>query len=120
MIDTLQRVSRRLGFAKPLFVVIGVAALALLTAEIFTEISPDQHDALLIPSAIVFLWALIGYVGLNTFPAVPQETEEKPGFIARVKLRFARFFYYGLAIVFVVLTLASIYMTYKLFGIWAG
>lgn len=120
MIDRLQRLSRRLRFAKPVFAVLGLAAFLTLIAEIFVGIRPDQPDAFLIPSALLFLWALLGYVGLNTFPAVPANTDEKLGPVARMKLTAARVLYYGLAIIFLALTVATLYMTFKLIGIWSG
>lgn len=118
MIDRLRVVTVRLQFLKPAFVVLAILAIASLVAEVFFTIVEGEEDALLIPSSIVFLWSLIGFTGLNAFPHVPPDTDESIGVVARLKLRVVRFLYYGLGLVFVALTLAGLYMSYRLFAIW--
>jgi len=98
--------------------VLGLACTGLFTAELFLTVVPGNPDVLLIPSALIVLWSVVGYTGLSIFPAVPPDTAEKIGWPARLRLRLVRLGCYLLASVFALLTIATLYTTVRLIGTW--
>lgn len=119
MIDTLQRISTRLSFLKPVLILLGITALGCGAVEIFMVVIPDADDVLLTPAIVITLWSIIGFTALNSFPHIPDDTQEKLGFLKRLALKFQRAMYYGLATIFAILTVAALYVSYKLLSIWA-
>lgn len=119
MLDILKRGSIRLRFLRPLFIALGIIGLAGITSEIFLTIIPDEEDILLIPSAVLFLWSLVGLIALSTFPNIP-ERDPQAGHFARVKAALVRAWFYLLGLMFVTLAVMSVYLTSKLLGIWMG
>jgi len=97
--------------------VLGLAGTGLFTAELFLTVVPGSPDVLLIPCALLVLWSVVGYTGLSIFPAVPPDTAEKIGWLARLRLRLVRFLCFLLALVFVILTLAALYTSLRLISI---
>lgn len=120
MIDQFQKYAERLQFLKPVCILLGLIAGVLLGVEIFGNPVPEREDALLIPSAVLLLWSILGFIGLNTFGNVPENTTEKIGFVARLGLKFRRFGFWLFAILFVLLGAATLLTTYRVVSIWLG
>jgi hypothetical protein len=117
MLALLKKGSLRLRFLSPLFVALGILGLAGIGSEIFMTIIPGEEDILLIPSAVLFLWSLVGLIALSTFPNVP-EPDPEAAFLVRMKTALVRTWFYVLGLLFVTLAIVSIYLTSKLLGIW--
>lgn len=117
MIDALKIVSKRFRWTKPLAFIIGVVFLSLFLASIF-GLGGIEGDIYLIPSILGFIWSGLFYFMVSTFASVPQQPARDTQFIEKIKVRFKRGIYYVLSIIFVVLTVAMVSLSFKMAGIW--
>jgi hypothetical protein len=117
MIETLGFVSRVLQWAKPLIVVVGIASFALFVCTIF-KLAGFETDTYLMPSVVGTLWSTLFFFLTATFHRVPDKPLANVKWFSRVKIRCKRGFFYVLALLFLVLTLAAIRMSFSMLGIW--
>ncbi|MDZ7686822.1 MAG: hypothetical protein U5O39_19160 [Gammaproteobacteria bacterium] len=118
LIDAFRRYAERLAFLRPVFAIAGVAGLGLAGMEIFGE-GIGEKDYLA-PALVLVLWSLVAFASIGLFKEVPPSPPGEAGFIERTKRRFARGFFSLLAVTFVVLTLAGLFMTYRLISLQGG
>ena len=115
MIEIMSAISRRYPWLKHLSFVLGIPAIAVFTLSL---VYSPEFDAYVIPSTITVLWSLLLYILAVTFPDLPPKPDSEQKFFARFKQRFRRAIFYLMGFVFLFLSIASIYLSFKLFGVW--
>ena len=117
MLEILSAISKKLYWSKSIAMLAGFVFASLFIASIL-DIGSFGTDAILIPSMLGGLWSAIYYILLTLFPSVPLPPGKHEKFFNRIKYRFQRGTYYLLGLIFIFLTIAFIYLSFKLFGIW--
>lgn len=117
MIETLGAFSTKFRWMKPVILLVGVGFFVLFCITIL-GVYGISGDIYLIPSVLGVVWAALFFFMVSTFPHVPPKHTKKSGFFVRVELRLKRGVYHILGAVFVVLTVAVVMLSFKMFGIW--
>ena len=117
MIETLESISKKLRWTKPLVLIIGLICFILFFAAIF-ELKGLNSDIYLIPSVLGVAWAALFFFLLSTFPYVPAKPNKDEKYFAKLKIRVKRVLYHLLSVIFIVLTIAVIIVSFKLLSIW--
>lgn len=119
MIDIFAEISKRIYWVKPIayIVVIGFAGL-FGYAIVFRD--AGDTDVFLIPSFLGVLWSLLLISITSIFPNVPTIPNSDDKLFTRIKIRLKRGLYYILGLLFVILSIAIIFFSLKMFGIWRG
>lgn len=120
MIDALQRIAVRIRALRYVAVVLGVLCLAALAFIILVAPASGPGNRYMVPAIVGFIWCLSAYGFIDTFQSVPQRADRGQGFFARIKLRMYRAWFWLLAAVFILSTLAAVILTFKLGSFWLG
>jgi hypothetical protein len=117
MLKTLSVISLKLYKLKPFVVLfgslcLGVCVLSLLNFDYF------KSEILGIPSLLGGLWSALFLIFLSAFSTVPPVPESDVKFFSKIKMRLLRGTYYLLGIIFIMLTLIVIVISFKFSGIW--
>ncbi|MDZ7842435.1 MAG: hypothetical protein U5R46_16675 [Gammaproteobacteria bacterium] len=118
MIDSLHRIAVRIRPLRHVAVVLGVACLAGLGMIIFGTPASGAGNRFLMPAIVGFIWCLSAYGFIDTFQSVPGRLDSDRGIIARVKRRLYRAWFWFLAALFAVSTLAALFLTIRLGSVW--
>ena len=113
MIDLLRRFSQRyLHWRRPLLIAVAVATVGVL----LSLLSDRQHplSTALIPSLLLLLWSLTGYLVLVTFPQLPGPPGSRMPLLQRWLIHCQRALYSLLALVLLLLSLATSWLSLRL------
>ena len=117
MIDSFQKLAKRMWWIKHIAVVGGVIFLGLLAAIIFS-VDSRLDDQYLIPSILGLLWSWSLYVFISTFQVIPEKADGGGTFFRQVRQRIHRSWYWLIALIFAGTTVAALLLTLKLVSIW--
>lgn len=119
MIDFLASISRKLYWAKTAILILGICLTSLFT---FVVVRTDLFDSdiYLIPSMLGSIWAWLFLFLISSFVKVPGTPSKEIGFFKRLKVKFKRVFYWLLCIVFAILSITVVVMSFRLIMIWQG
>ena len=117
VLETFSVISTRLYWSKPIVVVLGLVFVSVFVASIL-GLGGFDTAALLIPSLLGFFWSAIYFILLTMFPSVPPRPGKEVKLLRRIKIRFQRRMYYLLALILIILTMAILFLSLKLLGIW--
>lgn len=120
MIDALHRVAVRIRPLRRVAVVLGMICLAGLGTILLGAPAAGDSSRLLAPALVGLIWCLSAYGFIDTFQAVPARPGPAHGFFARVKRSALRAWFWFLALLFGVSTLAALFLTFKLGSVWMG
>jgi hypothetical protein len=117
MIEKLQVLSKRIYWLKPLVLLAGAGFLGLFIYTLFggNDISKDVY---LMPSILGVIWALLFSSFTTIFPHAPSKPDKNEKFFRKIIIWLKRGFYYALALLFIALTIAVIFLSFKMFGVW--
>lgn len=118
MIDTLQKLAVRIRPLRYVAVVLGLACLAALAFIVFAMPAASAGNRYLLPAIVGFVWCLSAYGFIDGFQSVPERARRADGFFARVRRTVFRAWFWLLAVVFAASTLAALFLTFKLGGVW--
>ena len=119
MIDIFAELSKRIYWVKPIAYVVVIGFTGLFGYAIVFRDAGDT-DVFLIPSILGVLWSLLLISITSIFPNVPTIPSSDDKFFNRIKIRLKRGIYYILGLLFVILSIAIIFLSLKMFGIWRG
>ena len=117
MIEYLHNTAIKIRWLKPFAVGFGVAALGASLWFLWSATS--NSDLYLIPALLSFTWCLLLYSFIELFSVPPAVSTQTSTFFERVVLKIKYFFYVDLAIIFLLLTILVIYMSYELIYVWS-
>jgi len=117
MIDSLEIVAKRFRWSKPLVFMIGLVFLSLFFGSIF-GLSGISSDIYLIPSVLGVIWSALFFFLVSTYSYIPPKPTNGTKFFFRVKVHFKRGIYHVLGVVFILLTIAVISLSFKMLGVW--
>ncbi len=117
MIDALEIVAKRFRWSKPLVFMIGLVFLSVFLGSIF-GLRGLESDIYLIPSILGIIWSAQFFFLVSTFPSIPPRPTKGTKFFARVKVRVKRGMYHVLGVVFILLTIAVVLLSFKMVGVW--
>jgi len=120
MIDALQRIAVRIRPLRHVAVVLGLACLAGLAVILFAAPPAGDSNRFLVPAFVGFIWCLSAYGFIDTFQSVPERVDPGRGLLARMRRAVARAWFWFLAALFGVSTLAALLLTIKLGSVWLG
>ena len=117
MIDSFQRFANRLWPLRIVAVGAGVFSLVLVVVMMFFS-TTQEDDRYLIPGVLGILWSLSTYAFISTFQSVPEKAKRSDGFLHRLKRNIHRSWYWIIAFIFTGTTVATVFLTFRLFSIW--
>jgi len=117
MIDYVSALSLRLKWLIPCSIFLAFGAFLLFGYVVLSNPS-ESKDIYLIPSILALLWSLITLSILSAFPHVPAKASKEIPYLERVKVSVTRFFYHLLALVFIVLSIVTLWFSIRLITIW--
>ena len=117
MIDSFQRFANRLWPLRIVAVGAGVLSLVLVVVIILFS-TTQEDDRYLIPGVLGILWSLSTYAFISTFQSVPEKAKGSDGFLHRLKRNIHRSWYWIIAFIFTGTTVATVFLTFRLFSIW--
>lgn len=117
MLDSLNRVARRLLPLRTLFLGLAVFAFLMLIVSLFAE-EGGQQGLYAMPALTLFLWALSVFVFILNFAVIPQRQEGKVGMIRRGLQHLQRAWYWLVGLFFLSTTLMLLYVTARLAMLW--
>ena len=117
MLDSLNRVARRLLPLRTLFLGLAVFAFLILIVSLFAE-EGGQQGLYAMPALTLFLWALSVFVFILNFAVIPQRQEGKVGMIRRGLQHLQRAWYWLVGLFFLSTTLMLLYITARLAMLW--
>jgi len=118
VIDALQRIAVRIRLLRYVAVALGLACLAALGFILFAAPASGDASRFLAPAIVGFIWSLSAWGFIDTFQSVPAKTSPGDGLAARIKRTLARAWFWFLAALFAVATLAALFLTFKLGSVW--
>ena len=117
MLETLSSISSKVHWLRPMVVFIGLACLALFFSSLF-NIGYYIEEVYLIPSLAGFIWSLLLFIMLNAFINIPIKSDKKVSFFSNIKYWFVRLGYRILTVIFLVMTVAGLILSFRLFSVW--
>jgi hypothetical protein len=114
----LQLVASRLQPLRPASLVGVFAFLALGAWAVL--VGGEVGNRWVIPALVGLVWSLSLFALLTAFASLPPAPDPAQGFFRRLRLRLARLYYWALALVFILATLVSVYLSYKLTIVWVA
>lgn len=118
MIDSLHRIAVRIRPLRHVAVVLGVACLAGLGIILFGSPASGGGNRFLMPAIVGLIWCLSAYGFIDTFQSVPARMDRDQGIIARLTRGLYRAWFWFLAALFAVSTLAALFLTIRLGSVW--
>lgn len=118
MIDSLHRIAVRIRPLRHVAVVLGAVCLASLGMIIFASPASGGGNRFLMPAIVGFIWCLSAYGFIDTFQSVPARMDRNQGIIARLARSLYRAWFWFLAALFAVSTLAALFLTMRLGSVW--
>lgn len=117
MIDTLQRIARRLRPLRHVALILAFACLAALLVIVFGLPAASDANRFLVPALVGFIWSLSAYGFIDTFQSVPARMDRAGGWMARAGRSLVRAWFWCLAALLGGSTLAALFLTYRLIAV---
>jgi fatty acid desaturase len=119
MLEKLSLISSRLYRLKPFVALFGFLCFVLF---LFSLLNLDyfNSDLLLIPSLLGGLWSALYFILLSFFILIPSRPDNEENFFKKIKIRLLRGIYYFFGAVFILLSLAVLILSIKLFSVWSA
>jgi hypothetical protein len=115
VIDKLRYLAESIRILRLPLIALGFLCLSVAAYVIFANNSAERF---LIPSCGGVLWAMSTYFFIETFRSVPNLGDETLTFFGRQKRKLHRAWYWIIAMVFLITTIAAIFVTSKFISIW--
>ena len=117
MIDSLSKLSRKFVWLRPLLLIVSfIAFIVFGWVVLFT--TGAEKDIYIIPCIVSMLWSISFWLLLSIFPHVPQRTDSKDKLYKRFKIATIRAAYHFVALIFLLLSILTIFLSLKLFNVW--
>ena len=117
MLETLSSISSKLSWLRPIVILVGLGCLGIFCSSLF-DIGYFIQEVYLIPSLAGFIWSLLFFIMLSGFANIPSKSDKKIVFYVRIKHWFLRLAYSILTVIFLLMTVAGLILSFKLFNIW--
>ncbi len=117
MIDRFAKVANTLQILRLPSVIAGVLSSAAMLTVIITS-KTHESDFYLIPSSVGLLWSIATYSFLVNFQSVPNKAESSWSLFERIKRNAIRAWYWLIAVLFVVTTIAVMAISYRMIAVW--
>jgi hypothetical protein len=117
MLEKLSSVSSKTTWLRPIVVMIGLACIAIFCSSLF-NIGHYIEEVYLIPSLAGFIWSLLLFIMLNTFVNIPNKSDKKATFFGKLKYWFVRLGYRLLTFISLLMTVAGLILSFRLFSVW--
>jgi hypothetical protein len=98
-------------------VIIGLACLVIFCSSLF-NIGYYIEEVYLIPSLLGFIWSLLLFIMLTAVVNIPIRSDNKVTFFTKIKYWFVRLGYRVLTVIFVLMTVAGLTLSFRLFSVW--
>ena len=92
----------------------GFIFLGLFCSSLF-DIGQFIEEVYLIPSLADFIWSVLFFILLNAFESIPVKPNGKFAFFSKIKYWFVRLGYRILLVIFVLMTVAGLIVSFRLF-----
>lgn len=112
VLDRLKTWAGKFIIMKPLLVILALVFAGLACYWLFAD--NTDSNGYLVASIAALLWSLIGYFVLAVFPFVPPKPDSTERLFPRLKRRIVRGLYGFAFILFVVMSLATLWLTLRL------
>ncbi|MDP6376274.1 MAG: hypothetical protein QF921_18050 [Pseudomonadales bacterium] len=121
-LERLQCIARPLTPLRyvPLAAAFAFAALFLVSALDIEALRGEAPERYTIPALLGVLWSLAIFSFIVSFREVPPPVPQDAGLVARLRVRFARAYYWLLAGSLAFLTFAVAYLSYRLLSVWSS
>jgi hypothetical protein len=96
---------------------LGLVCLSVFSSSLF-DVGYFIEEVYLIPSLTGFIWSVLLFIMLNAFVNMPIKSDGEVGFFTRVKYGLARLGYSILAIIFLLMSVAGLILSFRLFSVW--
>jgi len=117
MIDKFQRVAESIQFLRIPAIVLGILCLGII-AVVLLGLGSGAINQILVPSLIGLIWALATYSFVVTFEKIPAPADQSFGFLAKIKRKLSRAWYWLVAVAFVGTTVFALILSGRLLSIW--
>ena len=117
MLETLSSIASRLRWLRPLVLILGLVCLGIFGSSLF-DVGYFINEVYLIPSLAGFIWSVLLFIMLNAFVNFPIKPNQKITFFTKIKYWFVRLGYNMLAVIFLLMTVAGLILSFRLFGVW--
>ena len=117
MLETLSLISSKFRCLRPIVSVVGLGCLGLFCCSLF-NIGHFVEEEYLIPSLAGFIWSVLFFILLNAFVNIPIKSDKKVAFFAKIKNWFVRLGFRILSVIFLLMTIAGLVLSFRLFSIW--
>jgi hypothetical protein len=117
MLETLSSISSRLRWLRPVVVLSGLIFLGLFCSSLF-DIGHFVEEVYLIPGLAGFIWSVLFFILLNAFENIPIKPNRKFAFFSKIKYWFVRLGYRILLVIFLLMTVAGLILSFRLFRVW--
>lgn len=119
MLSRLEKLAAALAPFRALAYLVGIGCAALALYALLGA-PQQQGDLLLIPGLLGTLWALLFVVLIGFFRRVPAPADAGDPFLRRLKARCHRFLYIVLGVLFIVLSLTLLGISFRLVSVWVA
>jgi hypothetical protein len=117
MLERLKRLAIRLAPIRQLILLLAFLALIAMAYVLATS-GTQAEDIYLIPSLVLFIWALTVYSFLGIFSSISPMPISGQTLLRRLLMRVKRFFYYLLLALFAAMSLFLVVTSWQLAGAW--
>ena len=117
MLNTLVSISSKLYWMKPIVALCCVICFATFSFSLL-DIGYFADETFLIPALAGFIWCVLFFLLLSAFTNIPDKPEKKYTFLPSIKHWFVIFGYKVLAVIFLLMTVAGVVLSFRLFGVW--
>jgi len=117
MLEILSSISSRLRWLRPILTIVGLVCLGIFCSSLF-DIGYFSEEVYLIPSLAGFIWSLLFFILLNAFANIPSKGIKTIAFFTNVKYWFVRLAYSILAVILLLMSVAGLILSLKLFSVW--
>lgn len=117
MLNVFSAISTRLYWSKPYIAILGLICFGIFILSIL-GVGFFDSEVFLIPSLLLALWSTLYFILLSTFSSIPPAPVSDLKLFTKIKIRLIRGLYYFLGVIFIVLTLAVLVISFKFSGVW--
>ncbi|MEZ5489971.1 MAG: hypothetical protein R3F50_06585 [Gammaproteobacteria bacterium] len=118
MQEKLHELAVRLTWLQPLAAIVGVSAFFVAG---YVALDPGMElERKLVPTFLLSCWCLLVFTLVSLFRAIPPAIDNNQGFFLRQKIRLQHFLRNILALLFLILTVALLVLSYRLLVVGVG
>jgi len=117
MIDKFSKLSKKIYWVKPIAYIMVVGFIGMFGYAIIFRNAGDT-DVFVIPSILGVFWSLLLISFTSIFPNVPSITNSDEHSLKPIRMRLKRGIYNIIGLVFLILSVALIFISLKTLGIW--